>query len=77
MEALTYLDPVKEQYSLLMVQRAIAHSLAFTLHSMSNGRFKEDVYEFDAGPLGHIEGITLSDRTSPCKPLTRYFGGLP
>jgi len=36
--------------------------------------YQEESYRFDAGALGHIEGLTV---TSNGKPALRYFGGLP
>ena len=36
--------------------------------------YQEESYRFDAGALGHIEGLTV---TSKGKPALRYFGGLP
>lgn len=36
--------------------------------------YRQESYRFDAGPLGHIEGLTV---TSDSKPAARYFGGLP
>ncbi|KAK5129600.1 hypothetical protein LTR08_003031 [Meristemomyces frigidus] len=41
-------------------------------------RFAKDSFLFDAGPLGHVEGLSISSRpTSRSEPLLRYFGGLP
>ncbi|KAI7329602.1 carboxylesterase [Hortaea werneckii] len=42
----------------------------------------QDQYEkrhcrFEAGPLGHLEGLTLSLKSEPDEPVSRYFGGLP
>lgn len=37
-------------------------------------QMKSSPYRFDAGPLGHVEGLTVS---SEGKPLLHYFGGLP
>jgi carboxylesterase type B len=36
--------------------------------------YQEESYRFDAGPLGHIEGLTLSLGNEPA---VRYFGGIP
>jgi carboxylesterase type B len=37
-------------------------------------RTERVIYRFDAGPLGHIEGLTI---TSAGKPAIHYFGGIP
>lgn len=37
--------------------------------------YKQETYRFDAGALGHLEGLTVSSDDS--KPTLRYFGGLP
>ena len=41
--------------------------------------FEQKVFPFTAGPLGHIEGITVSHswQTSNNKQLCHYFGGIP
>ncbi|KAK3110306.1 hypothetical protein LTR53_015528 [Teratosphaeriaceae sp. CCFEE 6253] len=46
---------------------------------MPREQYKRDLYRFQAGPLGHIEGVSVSYRsdTSQTRPLLRYFGGLP
>jgi hypothetical protein len=44
---------------------------------MPRPHFQHDIHRFVAGPLGHIEGLTVSHRTNPSKPLINYFGGLP
>lgn len=46
---------------------------------MSSEQMEKDPFLFDAGPLGHIEGLSVSyhSDTSRNKPLLRYFGGLP
>ncbi|EXJ83635.1 hypothetical protein A1O1_07259 [Capronia coronata CBS 617.96] len=36
--------------------------------------YHRESYVFDAGPLGHIEGLTI---TSNDTPILRYFGGVP
>ncbi|KAI9039904.1 uncharacterized protein KD926_009005 [Aspergillus affinis] len=36
--------------------------------------YQREIYRFSAGPLGHIEGLTV---TSDGTPVVRYFGGLP
>ncbi|KAL7911412.1 carboxylesterase [Trichoderma velutinum] len=36
--------------------------------------YRQQSYRFDAGPLGQIEGLTV---TSDDKPAVHYFGGLP
>jgi carboxylesterase type B len=41
---------------------------------MPRSEYKTSSYLFDAGPLGHIEGLTVSSQE---KPAIRYFGGLP
>ena len=38
--------------------------------------YTQDRLAYDAGPLGHIEGLTVSC-ASTSKPLSWYFGGLP
>lgn len=39
--------------------------------------YRRETYHFDAGRLGHIEGLTITS-TSPYQPgAVRYFGGLP
>ena len=43
---------------------------------MPREQYAQDLYRFIAGPLGHIEGLTLSSRSNP-NPLSRFFGGLP
>lgn len=37
-------------------------------------QYKRTSYPFNAGPLGHIEGLTISNTQHP---LLHYFGGLP
>nr|AMB48855.1 carboxylesterase [Fusarium camptoceras] len=37
--------------------------------------YQEQVYNFDAGRLGHIQGVTLSLQHK--EPLLHYFGGIP
>ncbi len=44
---------------------------------MPRTEFQEDVLDFVAGPLGHIEGIALSSIESGSTPALHYFGGLP
>ncbi|KAK5164780.1 uncharacterized protein LTR77_009444 [Saxophila tyrrhenica] len=39
--------------------------------------YQHEIYRFIAGPLGHIEGVTVSERANPSQPLLHYFGGLP
>ncbi|KAL1590014.1 hypothetical protein WHR41_01391 [Cladosporium halotolerans] len=36
--------------------------------------YQQESFHLDAGPLGHIEGLTV---TSENRPVLRYFGGLP
>ncbi|KAK4539442.1 hypothetical protein LTR36_010919 [Oleoguttula mirabilis] len=43
---------------------------------MTQEDMKQHPYLFDAGPLGHIEGLTVS-RCPGDKQLLHYFGGLP
>ncbi|KAK3651466.1 hypothetical protein LTR56_005608 [Elasticomyces elasticus] len=43
---------------------------------MPRQQYKKEPYRFQAGALGHIEGVTVSHRAD-AKPLLRYFGGLP
>ncbi|KAK5127174.1 hypothetical protein LTR85_008535 [Meristemomyces frigidus] len=43
---------------------------------MAQQQLEQGSYQFDAGPLGHIEGLTVSS-SSEDKPLLHYFGGLP
>ena len=47
--------------------------------TMSREDYRSDPYRFDAGPLGHIEGLTVSQHSEAdsSKPSCHYFGGLP
>lgn len=36
--------------------------------------YQQESYRLDIGPLGHVEGLTV---TSDGEPALRYFGGLP
>jgi hypothetical protein len=47
-------------------------TLSYNIPSATS--YQEESYRFDAGALGHIEGLTV---TSKGKPALRYFGGLP
>lgn len=47
-------------------------TLSYNIPSTTS--YQEESYRFDAGALGHIEGLTV---TSNGKPALRYFGGLP
>jgi hypothetical protein len=41
-------------------------------------QYHDDECILNAGPLGHIEGLTISDQNNnPSRPLIHYFGGLP
>jgi carboxylesterase type B len=40
----------------------------------STSSYEQESYFLDVGPLGHIEGLTV---TSHDRPVLRYFGGLP
>ncbi|TKA30742.1 hypothetical protein B0A50_02462 [Salinomyces thailandicus] len=46
---------------------------------MGYSNYTRDSYHHKAGPLGHIEGLTLSseESTLPSEPVLHYFGGLP
>ena len=65
--------PVYILYTLPPQRRIFLPSQTLT---MSFKHFKKAAYRFDAGPLGHIEGLTVSDAEG-IKPLCHYFGGLP
>lgn len=47
-----------------------------TGHRMPRIQYKQEIYSFVAGPLGHIEGLTLSLPSSG-QSVCHYFGGLP
>lgn len=40
-------------------------------------QYQQTPFRFVAESIGHIEGLTVSHRTNPNKPLLHYFGGLP
>lgn len=40
-------------------------------------KYKRKPYRFNAGPLGHIEGLSLTSPSSHGRPILHYFGGLP
>ncbi|EMC92424.1 hypothetical protein BAUCODRAFT_288616 [Baudoinia panamericana UAMH 10762] len=46
---------------------------------MPRVQYKRDPYRFNAGSLGHLEGLTVSFRSNSSRntPLLRYFGGVP
>lgn len=44
---------------------------------MSAPQYQTVPYPFDAGPLGHIQGLAVSDPSDPSNHLLHYFGGIP
>lgn len=43
---------------------------------MPRPQHRQDIYRYIAGPLGHLEGITVSDASNN-QHLCHYFGGVP
>ncbi|KAL1310571.1 hypothetical protein AAFC00_000850 [Neodothiora populina] len=39
--------------------------------------YSTSLFPFQAGPLGYIDGLTVSDSAAPYKALCHYFGGIP